>query len=207
MYAWVNDNALRVLLQAWDRLMSCVIFAHMTLLSLLSARRPWWVLFLLLVAAPALAHDGESHGVTTVVVDRTLEPRFEVKSAAIEITGILKEERLWLFVAHFANNEPWNGLRIELEGGDRSISAVPAGDGIYRADVPELAQPGRHAITLALQGTNYEELLTGELIVVAGANTFTRWTWSMVLAVMGIAGAGYVLWRRKRGAQLAPGLR
>jgi hypothetical protein len=121
------------------------------------------------VAAPVPAHEGEEHGNELAAAAHMSEPRFEARSDAVEVTGIVKGGDIWLFVARYATNEPLAGLRISIEsGGSAGVPARAVGRGIYRAKAGTLGRPGRHAVVLTLRGPGLDELLTGELVIPAG---------------------------------------
>ncbi len=124
-----------------------------------------------LLLSPAHAHNGEDHGVTPAMVGQSLEPRFEARGTLAEMTGILSEGHLWLFVTRVATSEPWPNLKIEVETAGQTRQAVEQSSGVYQLDAEPVAQPGRHALTLTLQGQGLEELLTAELITPAPATS------------------------------------
>lgn len=131
-----------------------------------------------LLLSPAHAHNGEDHGVTPAMVGQSLEPRFEARGTLAEITGMLSEDHLWLFVTRVATSEPWPKLKIEVETGGQTRQAVEQSGGVYQLDAGPVAQAGRHALTLTLQGQGLEELLTAELITpAAAASPASRYGW------------------------------
>lgn len=147
----------------------------------------------------AYAHDGEDHGVTPAVIGKSLEPRFEARGNLAEVTGILSDHQLWLFASRHDTNAPLNSLRVEVEGGAETVQAVEKVPGAYLASVKQLAQPGRHAVTLTLQGTDVEELLTGELLVPANPDTPQRaYGWLVAGGALVLALGGW--WYRRRRA-------
>ena len=117
---------------------------------------------------PVLAHEGEEHGDELAAAAHMSEPRFEARSDAVEVTGILKAGDIWLFVTRYATNEPLAGLRIGIESGNTSVPARAVGKGIYRVKAGPLGRGGRHAVVLTLHGAGLDELLAGELVVPAG---------------------------------------
>lgn len=119
-------------------------------------------------ATPVLAHDGEEHGDELAAAAHMSEPRFEARSDAVEVTGIVKGGDIWLFVTRYATNEPLAGLRIGIESGNASVLANAVGKGIYRVKAGSLGRSGRHAVVLTLRGAGFDELLAGELIIPAG---------------------------------------
>lgn len=151
------------------------------------------------VSVSAWAHEGEDHGVTAEVIGQTLEPRFEAKGERAELTGILGDRQLWLFAGDPATNAPLQKLRIEVEGAGTSAMAQEKAPGVYQIEAKQLARPGRHAITLTVQGEAIEELLTGELNV-AGESSASHWppTGWMVAAGGALALLLGGAWMRRR---------
>jgi hypothetical protein len=156
-------------------------------------------LFLLgpLFALPVTAHDGEDHGVTAEIVGQTLEPRFEAQGSLAEVTGILNAGQLWIFASHIATAAPWPGLRVELESGGQSLQAVEQASGVYRVPASQLSLPGRHAVTLTLQGEAVEELLTGEITSPAPASSPRQAYGWIAAAGLLVVAAGVLGFRRR----------
>jgi hypothetical protein len=148
-----------------------------------------------LAVAPALAHNGEDHGVTPAMVGQTLEPRFEARGNQAEITGIFSEGQLWLFATRIASSEPWSKLKLEVESGGEAVQATETSQGVYLAKIDRIAQPGRHALTVILQGEGQEELLTGELLSPAKASASNR-PYGWVAAGLAALAALFFLTRR-----------
>jgi hypothetical protein len=75
------------------------------------------LLFTVLLAVggftPACAHEGHEHDVLSV--PQQYEPRFDTRTDAVELTGVLKAGVLWLYVSHYPDNSPWAGLKLALE--------------------------------------------------------------------------------------------
>lgn len=143
------------------------------------------------------AHNGEDHGVTPTVIGKSLEPRFEARGNTAEVTGILSDQQLWLFASRYDTNAPLNALRVEVEGAEETVQAVEKIPGAYLANVKRLAQPGRHAVTLTLQGAGVEDLLTGELRVPAKPNAPQRhYGWLAAGGALALALGGW--WYRRR---------
>lgn len=157
------------------------------------------VLFSILCSAllsfSAVAHNGEDHGVTPAMVGQTLEPRFEARGNLAEITGVLSEGQLWLFASRIATSEPLSRLKIELESGGQTLPATEKSSGVYLVKNEQLAQPGRHALTLTLQGDGMQELLTGTLVGTAPAAP-ARPAYGWIAAAL--AGLAALVWATRR---------
>jgi hypothetical protein len=163
--------------------------------------RPLLLVLALWAGAPAHAHEGHDHGDAAPALPATYEPRFEARAGEVEIVGILKGEAVWLYVNRYSDNTPWSGLTLEIEQGDKSVAAEPAGEGVYRVAAGSLAATGKHAVVLTAQGGEVDELLTAELVVPEDETAQTtleipRWGWAA--GIVGLGALGWVAMRRRR---------
>ena len=167
----------------------------------MSPRLPYLTLALALAgAAPVFAHEGHDHG-EAPLPPASYEPRFEAHAGEIEVVGILKADTLWLYASRYAGNDPWAGLKFEVEQGEQSVAAKPAEAGVYRLPAGPLAEPGAHAVVLTAQGEGLDELLTGQLVVPetqAAAATFDVPRWAWAVAALGVGALGFFALRRRR---------
>ncbi len=162
-------------------------------------------LLLACAALPAWSHQGESHGVAEIVSARQYEPRAEAATGQVEVTAIARADQLWVFVDHRQDNSPWAGLKVEVESGAHKAAAQPLAPGAYRAAADWLNRPGKHLLTLTLQGEGIEELLSAELTIPAQAvasgsesppTAAPPWTWWAGAAVAVVLGFGWFMRRR-----------
>ncbi len=76
-------------------------------------------LVFLTILAPAFAHEGHDHGAPPPAAVTASNPRVSAQSDAYELVGILRGERLGLYLDRFATNEPVTDARIAVTvGGD-----------------------------------------------------------------------------------------
>src|SRR5262245_21724535 len=73
------------------------------------------LLLALVIAAPA--HEGHDHGPPEAVAGQ-LAPRVSARSEVFELVGILRGERLVIYLDRFASNEPVTTADIAVTIGD-----------------------------------------------------------------------------------------
>jgi hypothetical protein len=168
-------------------------------------------MLLVCVTLPAEAHQGESHGVAEIVSAQRYEPRTEASTEQVEVTviaqSVTRPGQLWVFVNHRQDNTPWVGLKVEVESGKHKAGAESVAPGAYRAPAAWLDRPGKHLLTLTLQGEGIEELLSAELTIPSDATVagpaaaptpaaLPQWSlWAATAAVLAV-GLGWFLNRR-----------
>lgn len=181
--------------------------------------------FLALVAAvffvlPSSAHEGEDHGVPAAATAPTAETGARAATATelFELVVVASGNHLTFYLDRFATNEPIAGAKIEIEQGTFDAVAGELEAGVYRISAHELAKPGPHALTIAIQAGDDADLLSltveGEAQAVGvfpasswvGDSASRAWrspvVWSASGAIL-LAGAGVVALRRK-GAESKP---
>ncbi len=136
------------------------------------------------------------------------EPRVTASSATVELTGILRNHTLWLYVDRYASNEPINGARITVTNGSASSQAKPEAEGLYSVKGAWLEQPGRHELHFAIEAEKLSDALSGNLEIPAVAAAVEERHWRDYAKWAALAALGLVLlvivlkWRR--GAVAAP---
>ncbi|PKM44397.1 MAG: HlyD family secretion protein [Gammaproteobacteria bacterium HGW-Gammaproteobacteria-1] len=164
----------------------------------------------LLVLLPALAfgHGGEDHSHEAAPAPATpLLPRFEAVSPDLELLGVLQGHTLTLYLDRWASNEPLPGAVIEIEGGERLLTAAAAGEpGTYRAEADWLDTPGSHNLTVTVRTGSLDDLLIGTLEVPAGEGMSADaprdvrlWWMAGGGALLIIAAAALFIGRRRHG--------
>src|SRR5829696_3721446 len=87
---------------------------------------------LLTVLAPSLAHEGHGHGAPPAAEVTTSNPRVAAQSGAYELVGILRGERLAVYLDRFATNEPVTDAKLTVTvGGDEEVQAEKEADDTY----------------------------------------------------------------------------
>jgi hypothetical protein len=88
--------------------------------------------FLTTIAAAAVAHEGHDHGAPPPAAVTTSNPRVTAQSDAYELVGVLRGDRLGIYLDRFASNEPVTDARITVTvGGDEEVQAGAGADGTY----------------------------------------------------------------------------
>jgi len=163
------------------------------LLSLLS------LLWLLVGALPASAHEGHDHDADeATAAPAQAAPRFAVRTEAVEVVGVLQAGQLDLYLDRAGDNSPVTDASIEVESPALTGSAKHVGNGVYQLAAAALTQPGKHALTLTIQGDDLADLLPVTLeISTTQATPVTRsdaW-WGLLLLPLLALGGWW--WRRK----------
>ncbi len=119
----------------------------------------------LLVASslPSFAHEGHDHGAPVPTAPTASSPRVAVHSDAFEVVGILRGERLAVYLDRFSTNEPVTDARIAVTLGDEEVEAVPAPDGTYTVASPKFAGEGPLELVFSITGPAGDDLLIGTL--------------------------------------------
>lgn len=122
--------------------------------------------FLSLVGFPttSLAHEGHDHGAPEPAAVTTSNPRVVAQSEAYEIVGILRGERLHIYLDRFATNAPvTDAIITAVIGGDQEIASEKAPDGTYRLASDKFAGEGPLEIIFSVNAPTGEDLLVGTL--------------------------------------------
>ncbi len=167
----------------------------------------------------ALAHEGHDHGPSESVTG-PLAPRVSARSDTYELVGILRGERLVIYLDRFASNEPVTTADITVTIGDatEAVNAERAAEGTYALTSPRFKTAGQIELVFSITGETGEDLLAGMLKVpqeaaaaTPGASTIgtlRTWLrslvapiWQIVLLAAATAGlalyGGYFLLRRR----------
>jgi len=116
------------------------------------------------IAAAAVAHEGHDHGAPPPAAVTSNNPRVTAQSDAYELVGILRGDRLGLYLDRFASNEPVTDARIVVTvGGDEEVQAEAATDGTYTLSSPKFAGEGPLELIFAVTAPGGDDLLIGTL--------------------------------------------
>src|SRR5215207_2331754 len=98
----------------------------------------------LLVPVAGLTHEGHDHGPAQSLAGGPVAPRVAARSEVYELVGILRGERLIIYLDRFATNEPVTAAKIAVTIGDAAdpIDAEPAADGTYSVSSPRFQAAG-----------------------------------------------------------------
>jgi RND family efflux transporter MFP subunit len=120
--------------------------------------------FLIAVTLGAIAHEGHDHGTPPPAAVTTSNPRVGAQSDDYELVGILRGDRLGLYLDRFATNEPVTDARISVTvGGDEEVQAEAAADGTYTVASAKFGGQGPLELIFAITAKTGDDLLVGTL--------------------------------------------
>ncbi len=134
------------------------------------------LLALALLSTPAAAGPGHDHGDGAAAAPQatSASPRFSAHSDLFELTGIVKDKTIVLYLDEFASNAPVPSATIDLElqpasGTPFKLKAAPAEDGTFAVTLTAALAPGEFAITAtvraSLGGKPVDDLLSSNLVI------------------------------------------
>ncbi|NBJ13121.1 efflux RND transporter periplasmic adaptor subunit [Microvirga arsenatis] len=120
---------------------------------------------LLTTIAAAVAHEGHDHGAPPPAAVTTNNPRVTAQSDAYELVGILRGDRLGIYLDRFTSNEPVTDARIAVTvGGSEEVQAEAADDdGTYTVTSAKFAGEGPLELIFAVTAPSGDDLLIGTL--------------------------------------------
>ncbi|MBO1905290.1 efflux RND transporter periplasmic adaptor subunit [Microvirga sp. 3-52] len=122
------------------------------------------------IAAAAVAHEGHDHGAPPPAAVTTGNPRVTAQSDAYELVGVLRGDRLGIYLDRFSSNEPVTDAKIAVTvGGDEEAQAEAAPDGTYTVLSPKFAGEGPLELIFAVTAPSGDDLLIGTLQLPAKA--------------------------------------
>jgi hypothetical protein len=158
-----------------------------------------------LLATNVLAHEGHDDA-ASAAVSVGGAPRVEATSDLFEVTGVVENGTMIVYLDRYATNEPVVDAKIEIDAGAAKGAAQPNPDGTYTFRHAGLAQSGTLPITFAVSSGPDADLLTGELAITdpdtnkAPSQPIFDWTrvaWPVgALTLIGVALGS--LWFRRR---------
>jgi membrane fusion protein, heavy metal efflux system len=115
---------------------------------------------------PAQAHEGHDHGPPETVTG-SVAPRMSAHSDAYQVVGILRGERLVIYLDRFATNDPVTNASIAVTVADETvaIAAEATADGAYAITSPRFRSAGPIELVFAITDGAEEDLLVGMLTV------------------------------------------
>lgn len=118
----------------------------------------------LLPVAPLAAHEGHDHGAPPAPVATSGSPRIALHSDAYELVGILRGNRLTLFLDRYAGNAPVTGAGLVVTiGAGADIAATPTPEGTYVVASDQFAGSGPFELVFAITHSEGDDLLIGTL--------------------------------------------
>ncbi len=114
--------------------------------------------------APLAAHEGHDHGAKAAPVVSTTSPRLALHSDAYELVGVLRGNRLTLFLDRYASNEPVTDAAVAVTiGTGGEVAAEVAADGTYTWSSPISYGAGPLELVVAITHASGDDLLIGTL--------------------------------------------
>jgi RND family efflux transporter MFP subunit len=123
------------------------------------------------LVGPALAGGGDDHRhepPPAAAAQGT--PRVAVQSDLYQAVGILKGDRLTVYVDRAEDNEPVTDAKVTVTVEGEALPAASTADGTYAVAAPRLAQPGAIDLVFTVAGPDGEDLLIGSLVVAEPAS-------------------------------------
>jgi membrane fusion protein, heavy metal efflux system len=121
--------------------------------------------FFLSLSAP-FAHEGghEDDDATRSALASSTYPRVSAHSELYELVGIVRGERLSIYVDQFATNEPVADAKVKVAIADAEpVDAEPAEKGVYTTSFPRSARIGSVEIVFSVSAASGDDLLVGAL--------------------------------------------
>jgi hypothetical protein len=172
--------------------------------------RKFLILSLLLLPILSFAHGGEDHGEGAKPAEVTsAAPRAEAQTDLFELVATPHNGLLTIYVDRFANNQPVNDAKVEIESGTWKTVANAVEGGAYRVAAPQFAVPGSYPLVFTVTAGDDADLLETTLVIVESASATARdnlpsrsvWGWlSAALIAMTVAAVGIL--KRRHSARL-----
>jgi len=93
----------------------------------------------------------------------SLSPRLAARSGDFELVGVARGRTLNIYLDRFADNQPVVGAKLDVEADGQTIAATAQPDGTYTLTANWVAQPGHHAVIVAIMSGEGSDLLAGTL--------------------------------------------
>lgn len=166
---------------------------------------------LFLGLAASVAHEGHDHGAAekSVAVAAAF-PRVAARSERYEIVGILKDDRLSIFIDDAVTNEPVSDATLQVTLGDApAIEAARTPDGTYAANLPDRKLAGSVEVIFSINANKGDDLLVDSLALPQATSVPVGhehgWApeWSVGLALAALGFGLLFAYSRRRGLKVA----
>jgi RND family efflux transporter MFP subunit len=119
----------------------------------------------LLIPSVSRAHEGHDHDDSArAALASSTYPRVTAQSELYEVVGILKGDRLLIYLDRTATNEPVTDAKVRVTIGDgEAVDAAPAGNGVYAVSSPRLTGAGSVEVVFAITASSGDDLLVGAM--------------------------------------------
>src|SRR5262245_14709945 len=124
-----------------------------------------WIAAFLLVPCVSRAHEGHDHDDSArAALASSTYPRVTAQSELYEVVGILKGDRLLIYLDRATTNEPVTDAKVRVTIGDgEAIEAESTENGTYAVSSSRLSGTGSVEIIFAVTGNNADDLLVGAI--------------------------------------------
>ena len=117
----------------------------------------------LLLAVAAHAHEGHDHD-KPAPLNLPIAPRVVAVTPDYELVGVVSgEQRLTIFLHHFATGEPVKNAKLAVAAGEQEVEAVAKEDGVFEAIAPWLRSSEPLDLVFKLTLPNDQDILAGRL--------------------------------------------
>ncbi|CAM3146290.1 Multidrug resistance protein MdtA [Methylobacterium mesophilicum] len=123
------------------------------------------VLAAVMLAGLAHAHDGHDHGAAPPPVSKSIAPRGEAASDALELTAIPQDGTVTFYLDRFRTNEPIKGAVVEVETPEGQRTAKETDKAAYVLPAPWMTKPGSHDLLVTVTAGDIVDVLTVSVIV------------------------------------------
>jgi cobalt-zinc-cadmium efflux system membrane fusion protein len=147
----------------------------------------------LLLLHTAGAHEGHDHD-KPALLNLPIAPRVVAVTPDYELVGVVSgDQRLTIFLHHFATGEPVRNAKVAVSAGDQEVEAVTKEDGVFEATAAWLRSPEPLDLIFKLTLPDDQDILTGRLEKTSIADAAERLAPSSVFAkhqslVVGVGG-------------------
>ncbi|MGU3404975.1 efflux RND transporter periplasmic adaptor subunit [Methylobacterium brachiatum] len=118
-----------------------------------------------MLAGPAHAHDGHDHGAAPPPVSKSIAPRGEAASDALELTAIPQDGTVAFYLDRFRTNEPIKGAVVEVETPEGPRNAKETDEAAYVLPAPWMTKPGSHDLLVTVTAGDIVDVLTVSVTV------------------------------------------
>jgi cobalt-zinc-cadmium efflux system membrane fusion protein len=123
------------------------------------------VLAAVMLVGPAHAHDGHDHGAAPPPVSKSIAPRGEAASDALELTAIPQDGTVAFYLDRFRTNEPIKGAVVEVETPEGPRNAKETDEAAYVLPAPWMTKPGSHDLLVTVTAGDIVDVLTVSVTV------------------------------------------
>ncbi|GEP01536.1 efflux RND transporter periplasmic adaptor subunit [Methylobacterium haplocladii] len=117
------------------------------------------------LAGSAHAHDGHDHGAAPPPVSKSIAPRGEAASEALELTAIPRDGTVAFYLDRFRTNEPVKGAVVEVETPEGPRTATETEEAAYVLNAPWMTKPGPHDLLVTVTAGAVVDVLTVSVTV------------------------------------------